>query len=79
MSYRHLWDNTGERCIKCGDKDWMGSTCCEPDTHVLPVNDFKEHEEDRECWCKPELKGGVVVHNAMDQRELIEEGKRRVQ
>lgn len=26
----HEWDATGERCLKCGDKDWFaGSTCSE--------------------------------------------------
>ncbi|MBU9154171.1 hypothetical protein KTD28_06060 [Burkholderia gladioli] len=23
----HKWDETGERCVRCGDKDWMGTTC----------------------------------------------------
>jgi hypothetical protein len=24
---RHEWDATGERCVRCGDKDWMGGPC----------------------------------------------------
>ncbi|WP_175663093.1 hypothetical protein [Burkholderia ambifaria] len=24
----HEWDNVGERCIKCGDKDWMADPVC---------------------------------------------------
>ncbi|WP_206429566.1 VRR-NUC domain-containing protein [Burkholderia gladioli] len=23
----HKWDETGERCVRCGDKDWMDTTC----------------------------------------------------
>ena len=23
----HKWDRAGERCEKCGDKDWMGGPC----------------------------------------------------
>jgi hypothetical protein len=34
---QHQWDRDGERCLKCGDKDWMGGQCrprpctCHPD------------------------------------------------
>lgn len=24
---QHQWSEDGERCIKCGDKDWMGGPC----------------------------------------------------
>ena len=24
----HAWDDTGERCLKCGDKDWFASKKC---------------------------------------------------
>lgn len=23
----HEWDKTGEQCVKCGAKDWMGGEC----------------------------------------------------
>lgn len=26
--YGHLWGDCGERCIKCGDKDWMADAVC---------------------------------------------------
>ncbi|GEM_PF-1611046 len=26
----HRWDDVGERCLDCGDKDWMGSACSGP-------------------------------------------------
>jgi hypothetical protein len=25
--YRHTWGQDGERCVVCGDKDWMGTSC----------------------------------------------------
>mgnify|MGYP006053968727 CR=1 FL=1 len=24
---QHKWDETGEKCINCGDKDWVGCSC----------------------------------------------------
>lgn len=24
---QHQWSDDGERCVKCGDKDWMGGPC----------------------------------------------------
>lgn len=36
--YPHKWDDSGERCLKCGDKDWMGGLCSVSDdnTEVVP-------------------------------------------
>ena len=28
---QHKWSADGERCVKCGDKDWMGGSCSVPD------------------------------------------------
>jgi hypothetical protein len=25
------------------------------DIHTLPVNDLREHEQTRTCWCKPDI------------------------
>lgn len=46
--------------------------------HVYPVNDLREHvTHGIECWCKPRVdEYDVVVHNAMDQREQWEIGRR---
>jgi len=51
-----------------------------PDIHVIPLNDLREHEETRDCWCEPrktrepyEEADIVVVHHAADGRELVEE------
>jgi len=55
-----------------------------PDLHVSPINDMKDHIESRDCWCDPKIvdvstigeEAGsriIVVHNAMDGREIVEE------
>jgi hypothetical protein len=45
--------------------------------HVLPIDDLREHVENRDCWCKPVLSRTddnriLVTHNALDGRELVE-------
>lgn len=32
-NYQHDWSKDGERCAKCGDKDWMGGPCSKPDVY----------------------------------------------
>lgn len=52
------------------------------DLHVTPINDITEHELGMDCWCNPardEEHTEIVVHNALDQREAVERGERRVQ
>lgn len=51
------------------------------DTHVLPLADWREHQEARDCWCCPgfvddDAGGVIVVHNAMDGRETYEQGRK---
>lgn len=45
--------------------------------HVLPINDLYEHEEAEWCPCKPKIEenGMLIIHNAFDNREVIEETK----
>ena len=45
------------------------------DMHVLPINDLREHEESRDCWCHPAYDEGIVIHNSMDGREAHEQGR----
>ena len=45
--------------------------------HVLPINDLKEHDKNKNCWCRPNVDGDVVVHNSMDGREKYETGERK--
>lgn len=46
------------------------------DIHVLPINDLREHQERRECWCLPRVDAtsetAVITHHAADGRELVE-------
>ena len=46
--------------------------------HVYPLNDLREHvfDEQLSCWCHPIDYGGVILHNAMDQRETYEQGRK---
>lgn len=51
----------------------------DPDIHVLPIEDRREHEESRDCWCTPSITydpatmtAAVVIHHSADARELIE-------
>ena len=48
------------------------------DIHVYPVNDLKEHIlKGVDCHCNPTVKvegaGLIIVHNAYDHREIIEQ------
>lgn len=40
----HRWNDVGERCLDCGDKDWMNDPVCrprvaDPDISVTPSSD----------------------------------------
>ncbi len=41
--------------------------------HVCPLDDLKEHELDMPlCWCNPEVRSDMTIHNAADGREWNE-------
>jgi len=47
------------------------------DLHVLPLDDLREHEPSRECWCNPQQDEEMPVlwvHNSLDGREKHERG-----
>lgn len=50
--------------------------------HYVPQNDLREHDTNKRdnCWCRPDVEeegpGYVVVHKALDGRELFEDGRR---
>lgn len=51
----------------------------EEKVHVMPVGDFREHEESEHCWCKPQPdaeESSVLIHNALDGRESYEQGRK---
>lgn len=51
---------------------------------LVPLNDLREHDLSKDCWCKPlldpdsegMLRDGFWSHNALDRREEYEEGVR---
>lgn len=46
--------------------------------HIVPVNDWREHEPSCVCWCHPqpdEIDERVMLHNAMDQRDKLVRGE----
>lgn len=46
-------------------------------THVVPIDDLRDHLPSSDCWCYPtEDEAGVLVHHAMDGREAFETGER---
>jgi hypothetical protein len=47
------------------------------ETHVIPQRDLKPHTENAGCWCQPFDDEGIWVHNSLDQREAIEQGRAR--
>lgn len=52
---------------------------CEAEAvHVVPLNDLREHEAIKDCWCKPteDAVDDVWVHHSMDKREEFEEGRK---
>ena len=47
--------------------------------HVLPLGDYREHEESEWCWCRPvrdDESPDIVIHNALDARESYENGRK---
>jgi hypothetical protein len=48
-------------------------------THVVPLNDLREHEEDATCWCDPRVDEelNLVTHQSADNREAFETGERK--
>ncbi len=44
----HKWDGSGERCVICGDKDWMGTSCT-----TQPAQDAERYRwlRDKENFC----------------------------
>ena len=39
---------------------------------VTPLSDLRDHIAGMSCWCKPFMDEEVIVHNALDGREKIE-------
>lgn len=57
----------------------LGSFGVVDEQHVIPNDDFRDHDEGEGCWCNPsqdpEEETPLWVHHSIDRRELIEEGR----
>jgi hypothetical protein len=58
-------------------KPWEVVETEKGDVHVVPLNDKKEHTLLTDCSCGPriDVEGAklIIVHNAWDWREIVEE------
>ena len=48
-------------------------------THVIPLNDLRNHEPYKTCWCAPTQDDDeplVWIHHSMDRREEYENGRK---
>lgn len=59
---------------------WL-SLPLDSECHVTPIDDLRDHEMARTCWCRPRIDDDepswpIVVHNSMDRREEFERGER---
>lgn len=46
---KHKWDRDGERCLKCGDKDWMGGPCSKSDEEFIEETKKQMDEVHKKC------------------------------
>lgn len=67
---RHKWDAEGERCVKCGDKDWFAGSVCEGKlSKPQPTTDtYRQIENDD--WIEWRGFGGCPVHDDVDCVEI---------
>lgn len=47
---RHKWDRDGERCVKCGEKDWMGGAVCNGRNGTPVASPAPEADVDINDW-----------------------------
>lgn len=48
------------------------------DINIIPLNDYREHDETNLCWCKPKRdieEYKIIIHNALDKIEYYENAK----
>ena len=52
---------------------WVATENC----HVIPLDDYRDHWNEEDCWCRPTEPDldGVWLHNSMDGRESYERGR----
>jgi len=49
-------------------------------THIIPLDDAREHTLRGDCWCDPRLdyEDHIATHNSADGREQFETGQRKL-
>lgn len=84
---QHQWDRGGERCVKCGAKDWMDAPCTPPEQRdALEAFDriLNEHrcgdpaygvdvEKVRRALREPRLPDGETIETIRDAICLLEQ------
>lgn len=46
--------------------------------HVIPIDDWREHADNPDCWCRPtqdDEEPLLYIHHSLDRREEYEEGR----
>jgi hypothetical protein len=63
--------------MTCNSNCNQGRQCDCKAIHVVPLNDWREHELSKACWCRPvkDQEEDIWIHNAMDGREAFETGE----
>ena len=64
---------------------WVRPDEQDVNSHVVPVDDIRDHDLTEECWCTPHVEydsdpvniHAVVIHVAADEREKYETGLRK--
>jgi len=50
----------------------------EYETHIIPIDDYREHFVSIDCWCSPKRDDEeyeLIIHNSMDGREKYQSGE----
>lgn len=55
---------------------WLASEADDEFVHIVPLDDWRDHELTLTCWCHPVL-DEVVIHNSADRREEYERGEHK--
>ena len=54
----------------------IGWVTLESPAEVVPLGDLRPHHEGPGCWCRPLEHDDILLHNAADDRESYEQGRK---
>ena len=60
----HYWDDCGQTCLRCGDKDWMADRCC---------SNYKKVVKPWEQYC-PLCSRMITASNIKEVEDLDHDG-----